>query len=97
MKKQENQIATVEQKNGFVEITFAEEVPQDIVKTQVSACRDETCECCTPAFREKVDDFNLVLGVDTKVQIYGSISKDEVLQNMVSCAPKLKDAARGAN
>ena len=96
MSQQENQIATVKQQNGFVEITFAPEVPQEIVEMQVDSCRDETCECCTPAFREKVDDFSLVLDTSAKVQIYGTISAEEVQQNMISCAPKLKNAADNA-
>ncbi len=93
MKNQANQIATVEQRDGFVEIIFAAEVPQAIVELQVDSCREETCECCTPAFREKVADFTLISDVATKVQIHGTISKDEVMQNMVSCAPKLQTAA----
>ncbi len=96
MTKQNDQIATVAQKNGFVEITFAQEVPQEIVEMQVDSCRDETCTCCTPAFREKVDDFSLVLEDNAKVQIHGTISADEVRQNMISCAPKLQDAADNA-
>jgi hypothetical protein len=85
-------MATARQENGFVEITFSSEISPNTVEAQVDACRDETCECCTPAFRDKVDEIATVPDEHPKVRIYGTISRDEVLENMASCVPKLAES-----
>ena len=82
--------ATVEQKNGYVEITFSDQIPRDIIEKQVQECQGGTCECCTPAFREKVESFEVVPDQELKVRVTGDISKDQVMENILSCAPKLQ-------
>ena len=81
---------TVEQKNGFVEITFSDQIPRDIIEKQVEECQSGTCECCTPAFRKKVESFEVVPDQELKVRVTGDISKAQVMENILSCAPKLQ-------
>lgn len=85
-------MATARQEDGFVEIVFSSAISPTAVEAQVDACRDETCECCTPAFRDKVDEIAMVPDDHSRVRIYGTISRDEVLQNMASCVPKLAES-----
>lgn len=92
MSQKENDLpATVEQKDGYVEITFSELIPRDIIEKQVQECQGGTCECCTPAFREKVESFEVAPDQELKVRVTGDISKDQVMENVLSCAPKLRD------
>lgn len=88
--KGNNLPATVEQKKGYVEITFSDQVPRHIIEKQVQECQGGTCECCTPAFRKKVESFEVVSAQELKVRVTGDISKGQVLENILSCAPKLK-------
>ena len=81
---------TVEQKNGYVEITFSDQIPRDIIEKQVEECQSGTCECCTPDFRKKVESFEVVPDQELKVRVTGDISKAQVLENILSCAPKLQ-------
>ena len=85
-----NKPAMVNQKDGFVEITFSDDMPKDAIKVQVEECKAATCECCTPEFREKVTSFDASKLDENKVKVYGDISSDEVEKNVLSCAPKLK-------
>ena len=90
MSQKENDLpATVEQKDGYVEITFSEQIPRDIIEKQVQECQGRICACCTPAFREKVESFEIVQDQELKVRVTGNISKDQVMENILSCAPKL--------
>ena len=82
--------ATVEQKDGYVEITFSDQIPRDIIEKQVQECQSGTCECCTPAFRKEVESFEVVPDQELKVRVTGDISKDQVMENVLSCAPKLQ-------
>ena len=82
--------ATVEQKNGYVEITFSDQIPRDIIEKQVQECQGGTCECCTPAFREKVESFEVMPDQELKVLVTGDITRDQVMENVLSCAPKLQ-------
>ncbi len=92
MSQKENDLpATVEQKDGYVEITFSELIPRDIIEKQVQECQGGTCECCTLAFREKVESFEVVPDQKLKVRVTGDISKDQVMENVLSCAPNLKN------
>ncbi len=88
--KENGMPATVEQKNGYVEITFSDQMPRDIIEKQVQECQSGACECCTPAFREKVESFEVVPDHELKVRVTGDISKDQVMENVLSCAPKLQ-------
>ncbi len=91
MSLRENDLpAIVEQKNGYVEITFSGQIPRDIIEKQVQECQAGTCECCTPAFRKKVESFEVVPDQELKVRVTGDISKDQVMENVLSCAPKLR-------
>lgn len=83
--------AEINQKEGYIEIKFSVEMPEEAIKKQVSECIEGTCACCTPAFREKVEGFVYLKDNTSSVKIYGSISKEEVMLNVASCAPKLKD------
>jgi|LGOV01.1.fsa_nt_gb hypothetical protein len=83
--------ATIEQKDGFVEISFSETMSKEAIEKQVGECQAATCECCTPAFREKVTEFDASELKDNRIKIFGSISEEEVKNNVLSCAPKLKD------
>ena len=86
-----NKPASVEQKDGFVEITFSEDMPKDVIKAQVAECQAATCECCTPEFREKVTTFDTSELNENKVKVFGTIAETEVEKNIISCAPKLKN------
>ena len=91
MNQNENDLpATVEQKDGYVEITFSDQIPRDIIEKQVQECQGGTCACCTPAFREKVESFEVMPDQELKVRVTGDISKDQVMENVLSCAPKLQ-------
>jgi hypothetical protein len=85
-----NKPASVKQKEGFVEITFSENMPKEAIKAQVEECQAATCECCTPEFREKVTEFDTSELNNNKVKVYGTIAEDEVEKNIISCAPNLK-------
>ncbi len=87
--KTNNKKPNVSQKDGYVEIEFSKEMHKETIKEQVSECVNETCECCSPEFRENVSNFEVEEGENIKVKIYGWITKDEVEQNVVSCSPKL--------
>ena len=86
-----NEPATIIQKDGFVEISFSDSMPIEAIEKQVGECQAATCDCCTPAFREKVIKFDVSGLKDNKIKIFGSISEDEVKKNVLSCTPKLKD------
>ena len=84
--------AKVTQGVNQVTIEFSEEIPKSAVREQVESCKANTCTCCSPEFKEKVDGFEMIEknnSVDVKIK--GSISVDEVKENLISCAPKLKD------
>jgi len=83
--------ASILQKDGFVEIEFSENMPKEAIAKQVGECQAATCNCCTPAFREKVTKFDTSKLSINKIKVYGTISKDEVKNNVLSCAPKLKE------
>ena len=82
--------ATVEQKDGYVEIIFSDQIPRDIIEKQVQECQSGTCECCTPAFRKQVESFEVIPGEELKVRVTGDISKEQVMENILGCAPKLQ-------
>ena len=91
MSQKENDMpATTEQKNGYVEITFSDQIPRGLIEKQVQECQSGTCKCCTPAFRKQVKSFEVIPGEELKVRVTGDISKEQVLENVLSCAPKLK-------
>ena len=90
-RKENDSPATVVQKDGYVEITFSDQIPRDIIEKQVQECQGGTCECCTPAFRKKVESFEVVPDQKLKVRVTGDISKDQVMENVLSCAPNLKN------
>ena len=74
-----------------VELTFSNEIPQEVVEQQVASCQAETCDCCTPVFREQVDHFShAITEQGLKVTIAGDITAEQVKENVLSCAPKLK-------
>ena len=84
--------AKVKQGDNNVIIEFSEEIPNDVVKEQVESCEANTCTCCTPEFKEKVDSVEVIENNNSvDVKINGSISVDEVKENLISCAPKLKN------
>ena len=85
-----NKLVTVEQADNGVELRFSKDIPDKLIKEQVSSCQASTCTCCTPTFREKVESFtseNTKSGV--KVTIKGDITSEQVKENVLSCAPKL--------
>jgi len=85
------EMVKVSQKDGGVEISFSSDIPQDAVKAQVSSCQAETCTCCTPVFRENVESFTSMESADgMKVMIKGDITEDQVKENVLGCAPKLR-------
>ena len=89
MSQKENDLsATVEQKNGYVEILFSDQIPRELIEKQVQECQSGACECCTPDFREKVESFEVVPDQELKVRVTGDISEEQVLENVLSCAPK---------
>jgi hypothetical protein len=82
--------ATIIQGDNEVQINFKAGMPEDKIRQQVSACETHTCDCCTPEFREQVDDFEVLKeGENISVHIKGSISAEHVKENMLSCAPNL--------
>ena len=82
--------ATVTQGDNEVRINFNAGMPEDKIRQQVIACETETCDCCTPEFREQVDGFEVLKeGGNVFVHIKGSISAEHVKENMLFCAPKL--------
>lgn len=84
--------ANVKQGDNNVIIEFSEEIPNDVVKKQVESCEANTCTCCTPEFKEKVNSFIVIeKNNSVDVKINGSISIEEVKENLISCTPKLKN------
>jgi len=81
--------ATVKEGEGCVEITFSDEIPRELIENQVKECQDGTCACCTAAFRENVESFEIIPDKKLKVRVTGSITKDQIMENILSCAPKL--------
>ncbi len=75
---------------GFVEIVFPHDIPRDGVARQVEECRSGRCSCCTPAFKEKVTAMELLPSQETTVRITGSISREEVMANLMACGPRLR-------
>ena len=88
--KKEKKPAEITQKDGYVEIKFSEDLPKEAIKEQVSECVDETCERCSTEFRENVEGFEYSDEDDSKVKIFGKITKKDVEANVTNCAPKLK-------
>ena len=85
-------IVKISQVKDGVEMVFSKEVPVETIKKQVSSCQASTCDCCTPAFREKVESFsNEETDDGIKVKITGDITKEQVQENVMACAPKLKE------
>jgi hypothetical protein len=82
--------AKVKQREGFVEITFPDNTPKDAIKAQVEKCQAATCDCCTPAFREKVTEFDTSDLHNNKIKVYGTIAEEEVEKNIISCTMDLK-------
>ncbi|BCO10579.1 hypothetical protein GF1_29550 [Desulfolithobacter dissulfuricans] len=87
--KQKDIPATVEQGEGCVEIIFSDEIPRELIEKQVQECQSGTCQCCTPAFRENVESFEIVPDRELKVRVTGKITKEQIMENILSCAPKL--------
>ena len=81
--------ATVEQGEEGVEITFSDEIPRDLIESQVRECQNGTCQCCTPAFRKNVDSFEIIPGKKLRVKVTGNITKEQIIANIMSCMPKL--------
>ena len=61
-----------------------------MIENQVRECQSGTCECCTPEFRSNVESFEIVPDDQTKVRVTGKITKEQILINILSCAPKLE-------
>ncbi|NOX15842.1 MAG: hypothetical protein GXP61_07450 [Epsilonproteobacteria bacterium] len=78
----------VEQK-GYVEITFSDSIPRELIENQVQECQNGTCKCCTPTFRENIESFEIVPDEKLKVRVKGEITKEQIMENVLSCAPKL--------
>lgn len=81
--------ATVQEGDGYVEITFSDEIPRELIENQVKECQNGTCACCTTAFRENVESFEIIPDKELKVRVKGSITKEQIMENILSCAPKL--------
>lgn len=84
--------AKIIQGDGEVQIAFDHGIPAERIKKQVGECVAQTCDCCTPEFHQQVQGFEVnesVKGV--RVCIRGKISADQVRENMLSCAPRLKN------
>lgn len=82
-------MVNVSQKADGVELQFSKDIPNEIVQEQVSSCQAETCSCCTPVFREKVESITSTATENgIKVKITGDITAEQVLENVLSCAPK---------
>lgn len=87
-----DELVRVSQTENGVELEFSKDIPNDVVEKQVSSCQAETCTCCTPTFREKVEGFSSETTEEgTKVTISGAITEEQVKENVLSCAPKLKN------
>ena len=83
--------AQIVQGDGEVHISFDRQVPAELVRNQVGECIAQTCDCCTPEFRQQVKGFRVdESGQGVHVHILGDVSADQVRKNMLSCAPKLK-------
>ena len=75
MDNPEKQIpAVVEQKDGYIEITFSDQIPRGMIENQVRECQSGTCECCTPEFRSNVESFEIVS--DDQTCQWDSLSSD---------------------
>lgn len=83
--------AKVTQGENRVLIEFNEEVPNEVIKEQIESCENHTCSCCTPEFRDEVDEFKIIENENSiDVEVIGTISAQHVEENLISCAPKLK-------
>jgi len=91
-KSQDREIpAVITQGDNEVRIEFDSDIPTEIIETQVVACQTHTCDCCTPEFREQVEEFKIMeIKGGVTLRIKGSISAEHVRENMFACAPKLK-------
>ncbi len=91
-KKNIDKMVQVSQKDDGVELQFSNSIPNEAVQEQVSSCQAETCTCCTPVFREKVESFTSTTTENgIKVKITGDITAEQVEENVLSCAPKLAE------
>ena len=85
-------MVNVSQKSDGVELKFSKDIPNEVVQEQVASCQAETCSCCTPVFREKVESFTSTSTEEgIKVKITGNITAEQVEENVLSCAPKLAE------
>lgn len=86
-----DKLVDVKQKENGVELTFSKDIPNEVINEQVSSCQAATCTCCTPAFRENVVGFSSeTTEAGVKVTIKGNVIAEQVKENVLSCAPKLK-------
>ncbi len=83
--------AKVEEGEGYVEITFSDDMPRKLIEKQVEECQRGTCQCCTEAFRKKVKTFEILPDSKLKVRVTGEITKEQIVENLMRCAPKLKE------
>jgi hypothetical protein len=83
--------AVITQGDNEVRIDFDADIPRGIIEAQVAACQAHTCDCCTPEFREQVEEFKITkINDGISVQIKGAISAEHIRENMFACAPKLR-------
>lgn len=89
--KKIDELIQVNKTQDGVELQFSSDIPAEVIKEQVASCQAETCDCCTPVFREKVESFSHeTTEQGTKVTIRGDITAQQVQENVLSCAPKLQ-------
>ncbi|HFE32557.1 MAG TPA: hypothetical protein ENJ17_04525 [Gammaproteobacteria bacterium] len=82
--------AQITQGDGEVRIDFDPAIPRHLIEAQVGECQAQTCECCTPEFREKVEGFEVdTTGAAVTVRIKGHLSPEQVHENVLACTPKL--------
>ena len=86
-----DELVRVSKTEDGVELKFSNDIPNEVVAEQVSSCQAATCTCCTPAFRENVESFSSETTEEgTRVTISGTITEEQVKENVLSCAPGLK-------
>ena len=84
----------VKELHDGIEITFPQGVKPEIIERQVEQCKKGTCKCCTPSFHKDVTSIEIIRETHTKVHIKGNITRSQVVENLLGCAPVLLDNGR---
>lgn len=71
-----------DQENG-VEVVLSEDATLEHTRQMVEECSSGSSTCCSPTFREKITEIEVV-GIDGKVriQIQGNVTAEDIKNNL---------------